>query len=202
MSKKEYTDEEIVQGLQGTAAARDAALRSLFLDQALKGYIIGYVQRNGGNVQDGEDIHQDAIILLDRRVRQGGYRGAGSIGGYLQGIARRLWLRKRERWQNRTEELDPANEEEETAESPELIFISEERLSVIREVLAKLGDKCRELLELYKLEHSMEEIAAKMGFGSKDVAKNEAYRCRKRFREFVEAREGYREVLGISNSRN
>ena len=50
----------------------------------------------------------------------------------------------------------------------------------------RLFDRCRDLLRLYQLDHSMEEIARMMQYSNADVAKKEAYRCRMRFRELLE----------------
>lgn len=192
---RECTDEAIVSGIRSGAAARDRALRCLFLDRRLKGFIFGFVQKQGGNAQDAEDIFQDAIIILERQVREGSYRGAGSLGGYIQGIARKLWLRRRSK-NNRVQELQPGQEDG-MEQSPEAQFIAEERQRVIDEVLDKIGQRCKQILTLYKLKHSMEEIAEAMGFAGKDVAKNEAYQCRKRFRNFVNSRPDYLDLLGF-----
>lgn len=198
MKRTHYTDDEIVRGLAGSPSERDAALKALFMNWQLKGYVTAFVRKNGGNQEDGEDIFQDAIILLDRRVREGGYKGQGSIDGYLQGIARRLWLRKRARWNNRTEELTPANQQEGVEEGPDLRMISQERLRAIDEILAQIGEKCKRVLTMYKLGRSMDEIAQAMSFASREVAKNEAYKCRKKFRGIVERNAEYLEILKLS----
>ena len=199
MDKKGYTDEDIVAGLTASGKKRDTMLKAIYLNKELKGYVIGFVRNNGGNHQDGLDIFQDAIILLDRRVREGGFNGSGSINGYLQGIARRLWLRKRSQWNEKTEELNEENQKEDIEDSPEIKMIAAEKLQAIEDILEKLGEKCQKLLRLYKLEQSMDEIAQAMGFSGKDVAKNEAYRCRQKFRSFVKEREYYIDLLEITS---
>lgn len=201
MKEELNSDIDIVNQLRGTARERASALKTLYLDKQLKSYIIGFVRRNGGNNQDGEDVFQDAIIVLDRRVRQDGYQGLGSIRGYLQGIAKKLWLRKRQQWNDRTEELNAQIQEEEVEESPETHLIAEERVALIRTILEKIGDRCKEILSMYKLKYSMEEIAGAMGLATPAVAKNEAYRCRQKFRVFVKENPMYEEVLGVSTKK-
>jgi RNA polymerase sigma factor (sigma-70 family) len=197
MEEAKKQDEQLVGQLQGSEADRKAALKVLYLDTKLKSYILGFVQRNGGNAQDGEDIFQDAIILLDRRVRQGGYKGDGALSGYLQGIARRLWLRKRQQWNERTTEFKP-EEQEQPAESYDLELMAEERKRTIRTILEHIGDRCKKILTMYKLKHSMEEIAEVMELATAAVAKNEAYRCRKKFRAVVANNEQFAEILGVA----
>ena len=196
MENNRYSDDEIVNGLLGTPKERDEALKMLFLNEKLRGYIIGFVRKNKGNTQDGEDIFQDAIILLDRRVRQGGFKGSGSIGGYLQGIAKFLWYRKRAQWDSKTEAFELEQHEDLSENYSDLTFIQRDRKLAIEAILKKIGEKCKRILTMYKEQYSMEEIAEIMEFASKDVAKNEAYRCRQKFRNFVTKHPNYKELLG------
>ncbi len=191
-------DEPKLLGLFGSPEEREAALKALYLNQKLRGFIIGFVRNNGGNQEDGKDILQDALIILDRQVRLGGYKGTGTVENYLQGIAHKLWIRKRQQWNERHRELNETNQKEEIDEGPEVQFLSNERKQLIDQILTKLGKNCKAILNLYKLQYSMEEIAIKIGFASKEVARNEAYKCRKRFREHVKGRKDYLDLLGIS----
>lgn len=201
MSKERYSDQEIIDGLNGDQTKRDSILKSLYLNKTLRNYITGFVKRYGGNEQDGQDTFQDALILLDRRIREGGYSGTGTIEGYLQGIAKRVWFRKRDKWDNRTEELNNQNQKEELVDSPEVIMISEEKNSLIQAILEQLGEKCKTILSMYGLNHSMEEIAKQLGFANPKVAKNEAYRCRMKFRKFALQHPNLLELLQWSPSK-
>ena len=55
-------------------------LQYLFGDSALRKACIGHVLRHGGNRQDGEDVFQEAIILFDRKLRFGAFRGEQLVG--------------------------------------------------------------------------------------------------------------------------
>lgn len=193
--KEKCTSEAIVQGLRGTPKERRAALKCLATNKALRGYVIGFVKRNGGNEADGEDNFHDAILKLDERVRAGGLDDNTKIENYLQGIAKFLWLRKHKYTYQRTEALDTNNRPEEAEEGIEVSIMAEEKKMAIDKVLERIGEKCKELLRLYKLRVSMDDIATTMNFASANVAKNEAYRCRKKFREVVKANPGFRELL-------
>lgn len=190
------SDQGITEGIRTGGVQRDQALRCLYLDTALKGYILGFVRNNGGNEPDGEDVFQDAIIILERQVREGTFAGTGTVGGYLQGIARRLWLRKKTQ-QSNVQELQP-NQENGQEDAPDVQVMEAERLDLIDEILNRIGEKCKQVLTMYKLKHTMEEIALALGFSSKDVAKNEAYQCRLRFRNYVKDRPDYLEILGVA----
>lgn len=54
----------------------------------------------------------------------------------------------------------------------------------VREVLKKIGDKCKHILMGMYADHFKQEvIAAQLGYTSADTVKATAYRCKKRFKE-------------------
>ena len=153
-----------------------------------------YVKDKGGNKEDGKDIFHDAIIKLDERVRDGAIEHPDKIGSYLQGIARNLWLRRLSN--SKREELkETISTTNEVASSPEEDFISKERIDGIEQILDKIGASCKQILTMYKLSYSMVEIAETLNFANAKVAKNEAYRCRKKFRDFVYENPAYLDLL-------
>ena len=194
MRKRKCTDEHIVAAIQTSPEERDWALRCLFLDKKLKNYVLKYVREKGGNNADGEDIFQEAIIKLDERVRAKAIDDSSKVRNYLQGIARNLWLRRLSN--SKREELQAEVKVIRDVEaSPEEDFIDQERINTIEEILEKIGKTCQQILTMYKLSYSMAEIADKLNFASPKVAKNEAYRCRKKFRTFVQEHPDYIDLL-------
>ena len=59
-------------------------------------------------------------------------------------------------------------------------------LKQAQEAVMKLGQKCKELLELFYFKKlSMKEIAKKLGFASEKGAKNQKYRCIEKAKEHL-----------------
>ena len=61
--------------------------------------------------------------------------------------------------------------------TPEVTLVTEERKTVLNRLLQELGERCQQILELWKLSYSMEEIAVSLGFSSSDMARKAKYRC-------------------------
>lgn len=187
MQKHSLTQAEIIDALTGRdAGRRKMALRCLFEDAVLRQKAIAYVRRHGGNRQDGEDVFQEAIIVFDRKLRQGAFRSEGSLEAYFMGIVRWHWFNEQQRpgktavfFSENTPEPPPDGD-------PELEYLLTERREQLKELLEQLADKCRNLLKLYQLDYTMDEIAQTMGFANGGVAKKEAFLCRKRFRVLLE----------------
>jgi RNA polymerase sigma factor (sigma-70 family) len=184
MANIDWSDEALVSGIRAGGSARDEALKRLYLMPGLRETVIRYVLANGGSRQDAQDIFQEALVILDRNVREGRYEARSALSTYFVAIAKWRWVTVR-RQMGRYTDLSPAHYDAEV-ESPETAAIREEYRELFQEALSQIGERCRELLRLYQLDHSMEEIAQIMHYNSADVAKKEAYRCRMRFRELLE----------------
>ena len=184
MANKHWTDEALIEDIRSGGSAREDALKRIYLLPGLRESVFRYILEHGGSRQDAQDIFQESIVLLDRNLREGRFEGKSALSTYFVAIAKWRWVTV-QRQQGRYTELAPAHYDAEV-DSPEADTIRSEYRELFLEALAQIGDRCRELLQLYQLEYSMEEIAQKMQYGSADVAKKEAYRCRMRFRELLE----------------
>ena len=193
MSSRPWTDEEILRGITGTAESRNRALNYIFHQSEWKALTANYVKQGQGNEQDGEDIFQETIILFDRNLRRGVFQGGSTLRTYFVAIAKRLWwkqLQKRRSW----EELIPEHYDE-AVPSVETIVISEEKKNFLAQAMGNIGERCKEILRLYQLDYSMEEIARAVSLSSADMAKKEAYRCRRRLRKFLDDNPGWKDLI-------
>lgn len=145
---------------------------------------------HGGGKEDAEDIYQEALIILCRKVQSPRFALTSSLGTYLYSICRFLWkdaLKK----QNRMSVVDDLNSENGHHDEAdfERLVQEESRFMLAEEALMSIGDRCREVLRLFYIEGlTMEEIAERLGFSSENVAKNQKYKCIER------ARESFREM--------
>lgn len=177
MSNKEWTEENLLNGILQGGNERQAAIRVLYNDSGLKRMVAAFVSKNKGNEADGQDMFHEGIIVLDHNIREGKFRGEAPIKGYLYSICRFLWMNQM-RKQSHTDSVAemPVSSEADT-QSPEVILVTEERKAVLNSLLSELGERCQQIMELWKLSYSMEEIAEKLGFSSPDMAKKAKYRC-------------------------
>ena len=183
MHKPSFSELEIIDALRGSnPERRKMALRFMFEHPTLRQSTIAHVRKHGGNRQDGEDVFQEAIIVFDRKLRMGDFRGEGSAEAFFMGIVRWHWFNEQQK-SLKTAVVSTQNTPEPPPDGdPELDYLLTERREQIDELLKQLTDKCRNLLKMYQLDYSMEEIAQLMGFANGGVAKKEAFLCRKRFR--------------------
>lgn len=177
MKESDWTDEQLLQAIVSGGRARQDALRAIYADQELKRKVIQHVRFRQGNAADGQDMFHEGIIVLDRNVREGKFRGEAPLKGYLYSICRFLWMNQLRKNAHTSVVAEPPlpNEPDET--TPEIALISQERRDTLHRLLEQLGERCQRILELWKLSYSMEEIASTLGFSSPDMARKAKYRC-------------------------
>lgn len=182
MRKPILSRDEIIPALCGQdAEARKTALRCLFDDATLRQSTVAHVRRHNGNRQDGEDVFQEAILVFDRKIRQGAFLSQGSLEAYFMGIVRWHWFNAQQR-QGRTGLVLRENPPEPPPDGdPELEYLLTERQEQLENLLTLLTDKCRNILKMYQLDYTMQEIANALGYANSSVAKKEAFLCRQRF---------------------
>ena len=190
MVRQTLTQAELIEALSGPdVGRRQMALRHLFEHDRLRKAAIAHVRKHSGNQQDGEDVFQEAVIVFDRKIRQGAYLGEGSLEAYFMGIVRWQWYNEQHRAGHIATVLLGDNSPEPPPDGdPEMEYLLTERRELLENLLEQLAEKCRNILKMYRLEYSMEEIADRMGFANSGVAKKEAFLCRKRFQVLLKTR--------------
>jgi RNA polymerase sigma factor (sigma-70 family) len=196
MQRTLWTDEQLVAAIAAGGNDREAALRALYHDEELKRQVIGFVRNHAGQLADGQDVFHEGLIVLDRNVRAGKFRGEAPLKGYLYSICRFLW-NNQWRKQRHTVAVPEAPPTEATdAATPEAAYLDDERKTLLGGVLRQLGERCQQILELWKLSFSMEEIAAEVGFSSADMARKAKYRCHLQLLELLRQQPHVAQELG------
>ena len=122
-------------------------------------------------------MYHEGIIVLDRNIREGKFRGESPVKGYLYSICRFLWMNQMRKLAHTKTVAEVPIENETDLETPEIQLIAQERKDMLNRLLGELGERCQRILELWKLSYSMEEIAETVGFSSPDMARKAKYRC-------------------------
>ncbi|MBK8555226.1 MAG: RNA polymerase sigma factor [Lewinellaceae bacterium] len=196
MKRHQLSESELVRALSGTnLSARQAALRQLFEHSAFRQKTMAHVRHYGGNVQDGEDVFQESLLVLDRKLREGAFQGEGSLEAYFMGIVRWHWFNEFQRRKRKATISMETPPEPPPGGNPEQEYLLNEQKDQLETLLQLLTEKCRSILKMYQLDYSMEEIAEAMGYANAGVAKKEAHLCRERFRALLKKNQSIWQAL-------
>ena len=126
---------------------------------------------------DAEDIFQEAILILCRKMEDSNFELWIEPLFYIQKTSKLLWFnqaRKMQKQQTFHLEDDFLG----LIDESELESEKEEKLIEIENAILEIGKQCQEILKLfYGKNLSMEIIAQKVGLRNEKVAKVQKYRC-------------------------
>lgn len=168
------TDNEIIQHLKHNQYS--AALKGLYniLPTAKK-----YISANSGTNDDAEDIFQDALVILYKKVNTDNFVLTVPLKTYLLAIIKNCWLqelRRRKKLPAAEIQEEPAIADATTDEEPGFVFA--------KAAFELLGEKCRQLLiRFYFKKEDYKTIAAALAFSDEKIAKNQKYRCLQKAKE-------------------
>lgn len=174
---------------------RQKAISIIYQDLKLKNQIVAYVKRNSGSRDEGIDVFHEGIIALDDNIRKNKFRGEGDLNAYLYSICRFLWLNKLKRNKRMVYTENESELDQVQHHTPESLSLESEQKEIINQLLNRIGDKCKKILELWKLSYSMEEIAERVGLGNAGIARRQRYNCYQKLLKIVDEESGLRNVL-------
>lgn len=142
-----------------------------------------YILRNSGNKQDAEDIFQETIIMIYRKVEEGQLSLNCSFKTYIYSVCRILWLKELE-----TRKLIRNNNRElKNIVDPEVKFLLEngdlEKKKLIQEHLMHLKKNCRQILTLFYAGVPIDEITEILGMSSTANTRQRKNRCKEKLIE-------------------
>jgi RNA polymerase sigma factor (sigma-70 family) len=166
------TDQQIVAHLQQKKYS--LAVKGLYniLPHAKK-----YITANNGTANDAQDIFQDALVILYRKVQTENFTLTAPLKNYLLAIVKNCWLQEL-----RQRKKIPLGETSIDIAAPE--SDEEADFRTAKNAFDMLGEKCRQLLILFYFKQlSFKSIADLLSFSDEKTAKNQKYRCLQKAKE-------------------
>ena len=142
--------------------------------------------------EEALEIYQFVILTFYENVLEGKFDGSSSasIKTYLFSIGKNKMLAERRKGA-RFEEVKDTSDEKVIHFDFDAGTPNDPRLEVAKRVIEKVGNPCKQLLELFyfnNLDH--EEIAVVMGYKNGNTVKNLKYKCVQRIRKLLRGDKG------------
>lgn len=156
--------------------------------------ILHWVNKNRGAQVDAEDIFQEALISIFRRLKKGELTIEHRFNTYLFAICKRIWfkrLKKPDFNVTSPDELALSSTED------ELITKAMERTEMyelFRTKLLQLGTDCQKVLQLHFVKKSFKEIAEALKYTGEEYARRKKYLCKNELTKLIKADVRYREL--------
>ena len=176
------TDEILIQGLK----ERDS-LSIKFIYKEFFPLATSIVEKNSGSYEDAEDLFQDSIVILYKRLTTEKINLKCTLKTFFFGICKNLWMQRLDRkWRLQYSE----NLAEEPVHSYEITRweFGEEVLEKKRLFLKhyfELPKRCQKILAMFLSEIPLKKIALELGMKNDEYVKSRKYKCKRLLRKKI-----------------
>lgn len=172
---KRLTDGEILAGLR----KRDNRVLQYLYKNSFNP-VKQLVMHNAGSENDAEDIFQEALIIIFKKLREEpGFNLDAAFSTYLYSVSRLLWLKHLRKI--RKIEIDPLNhdmEERIEFEEPSPVEDKDLRMAIYQRTLLRIPEDCQKILRLTAQDISSVDIARQLGFRSEGYVRKRRHYCK------------------------
>jgi len=171
-----YTSETILEGLRNSDR--------VIIDYVYKEYfpvIRFFVLVNAGDESDAEDVFQDALVIIFRKMCTNDLELSSSFKTFLYSICRNLWMQKLAEMNNAPEFLD-VEKHDSVEEIVDIDFeeLENRKYNLYHKHFLDIGKECKKLMKLFYRKVPPDEIIKKMGYKNTDSLKSQKYLCKEK----------------------
>jgi len=176
-----YSDAGIIDGLK----KRDSGIIR-YIYKEYYPTIKYLITTNSGTETDAEDVFQDALVVLFKKIIKEDLILTSSFKTFLYSICRNLWLQRLDRRVFSDEFL----EMEDLSELQDNLHLEQseeehEKYRLFQQHFLKLSEDCQKILQLFLGRTSLKEIAEIMGFKTEKYAKTRKFMCKEKLKNSI-----------------
>jgi RNA polymerase sigma factor (sigma-70 family) len=170
-----YSDEAIIEGLR---LRKENIIKFVYREffTMTRHLIIN----NSGTDQDAEDVFQDALVIVYKRIIIDELSLNSSLKTFFYSVCRNIWLQRLSKLKEQNHEFvdfesitaipEPSIEEIQNIENA--------KHKLYQTHFLNLSEDCQKVLQLFLKKISLREIASIMGYKTENYAKVRKYNCK------------------------
>lgn len=160
MTKTELHPDQMY--IEGLANNNSVVIQSIYKKFVPK--VVSYIRNNSGDEDQAQDVVQEVLILLFNQAKAKKLQLTCPFDAYFFLLCKRKWLNELKKSANKGVTLQ--EDFTSTTESTQVMLaeteLFDEKQQLFDLMFQKLGDKCKEVLQLSFSLQSMEEVAKKL----------------------------------------
>lgn len=160
-----------------------------------------FIKKNSGDDDDANDIFQEAIIIIYRKLKANELVLDCTFETYLYSVCRFLWLKQLEKRKVEKEKIKDNHDYNEDIYDDGLEKVADlnERYRLYQKHFINLGKDCQKVLQLYFDKVPLKNIAQIMGFKSEKYAKKRKFKCKEYLIKSIKQDLEYSKILSGDN---
>ncbi len=159
--------------------------------------VIQYVTKNNGSVQDADDLFQEALMAIVKKVRKEDFKLKVPFGGYFYFIYKNKWidkLRKNKKIRVINEDNERYKHEVDSKVIANDTNQSDERYQLYLLCFEQLSESCQKVLRLSLQGISAKEIMPQLGFATVNSTNQRIHRCRGNLQKLIKDHPAYKNL--------
>ena len=160
-----------------------------------------FIKKNSGDDDDANDIFQEAIIIIYRKLKANELVLDCTFETYLYSVCRFLWLKQLDKRKIEKQKIKDNHDYSEDIydDSLEKVADLNERYKLYQKHFANLGKDCQKVLQMYFDKVPLKNIAQMMGFKSEKYAKKRKFKCKEYLIKSIKQDLEYNKILSGDN---
>lgn len=187
-----YSNDELLNGI-----LRNDSVILQFIYKNYYYKINFFIKKNSGDDDDANDVFQEAIIIIYRKLKENSLVLDCSFDTYLYSVCRFLWLKQLEKRKNEKERIYDNQEFRDDIYDDQLnkTVDMNERYRLYQKHFKNLGKDCQKILQMFFDKVPLKQIASVMGFKGEKYAKKRKYKCKEYLIKSIKQDMEYKKIL-------
>ena len=187
-----YSNEELLGGI-----LRNDNVILQFIYKNFYYKINFFIKKNNGDDDDANDVFQEAIIIIYRKLKDNSLVLECSFDTYLYSVCRFIWLKQLERRKNEKERIFDNQDYKDDIydESLSQTVDMSEKFKLYQKHFKNLGKDCQKILQMFFDKVPLKQIAQIMGIKGEKYAKKRKYKCKEYLIKSIKQDLEYKKVL-------
>jgi len=192
----DYTTLDLLNGI-----LRNDTIILQFIYKNFYSKINFFIKKNSGDDDDANDIFQEAIIIIYRKLKANELVLDCTFDTYLYSVCRFLWLKQLDKRKVEKEKIKDNHDYNEDIYDDGLDKVADlnERYKLSQKHFTSLGKDCQKILQLYFDKVPLKSIAQIMGFKSEKYAKKRKFKCKEYLIKSIKQDLEYTKILSGDN---
>ena len=169
---KKYSGEEIIQGIFN----HNEKIIYYVYEENYR-IIRQLVKTNNGNDADADDIFQEALMVIYRKIKEEKLNLYVTFGTYLYAVAKKIWqneLKRKSQKACNIEDYDDLS----SGDDIEKELIKNEKHKLVWKHFENLSKDCQKIIRMFIDGHSISEVTKTMNYSTEQHTKNRRLRCK------------------------
>lgn len=187
-----YSNDELLNGI-----LRNDSVILQFIYKNFYYKINFFIKKNNGDDDDANDVFQEAIIIIYRKLKENSLILDCSFDTYLYSVCRFLWLKQLGKRKNEKERIYDNQEFRDDIYDDQLNRTVDlnERYRLYQKHFQNLGKDCQKILQMFFDKVPLKQIAQMMGFKGEKYAKKRKYKCKEYLIKSIKQDLEYKKIL-------